>query len=933
MAAHPAVQKLPELPHTIVGIDVETTSLDPADGDIIEVAAIRYELSQDGTKTGREVEELVLLASPRQPLTDQITAITGITNDMVKEKPPFSALKSQVQEFIGDDLLFAHNANFDISYLTSHGLTITQPVWDTFTLAGAAWPTAPSYNLGTIAQQIGVAVPAENNDASRTEHSAGYDVRLTWELLQAIRRQLQLPADQYEVVVRLLQESKQSHYIPLFRIKNNRPDTGNEREKGEAGGAAISGKTPVKKNHYSPAQDAASILGTGGLLEQTIPAFTARKPQVDMGKTVAGYLQNGGLGLIEAGTGTGKTFAYIAPAIVRIEQYKRKSGPPGAAAVPIVVSTHTKTLQDQLMRYDVPQLCAALGSTARVSILKGRRNYLCTHRLEQALTRPGRPHPAGRTDAWLLIKLLCWLQQNDSGDLEQLNVSHQDSRLLRHLHADSISCRQICAVQRPECPYQRARRAARQADLLIVNHAMLVQHAEDAALPAAHIIIDEAHHLLAAARDATRRDLSEQRLAEVIGALAQLAPEEGQSGRHIRTEAAELTSGYQQILKDIYSYMQAHTAVGTIRITNTLRRSAPWQKIVQQVDVWESQLAFTLGLLRSTPAPGKRINLLEDAIRQAETAATEVSRFIHGDPERIQWLEVSQYRQNYELKLHDVALSVKDSLARMYQSVNSCILTSATLTVSGNFSYIKKRTGTEEAGEHRFASPFNIRDNMLIYIIEDSKDGVEQSYEQYIAATIGSTATLLQGRTLGLFTSHAMVKAVYEKLVKELNKEGIKLFAQRMTGGRHNMVERFRRRPDSVLLGTYSFWEGIDVPGDSLSAVVIPKLPFMPPHDPVTAAVAESEGLSAFQHLALPDMLLRLRQGIGRLLRTTTDRGAVILCDSRIVKQEYGSEVLNSLPPATVKVGPSSDLAAALTDWFGEHTLARWHGNRRAKKK
>jgi len=187
-----------------------------------------------------------------------------------------------------------------------------------------------------------------------------------------------------------------------------------------------------------------------------------------------------------------------------------------------------------------------------------------------------------------------------------------------------------------------------------------------------------------------------------------------------------------------------------------------------------------------------------------------------------------------------------------------------------------------------------------------------------------AVSELLSGRLLGLFTSHQAVKDVYYKSIKQLNKANIKLLAQKMSGGRHNIVARFKKSPETVLIGTYSFWEGVDVPGENLSVVLIPKLPFSPPNDPVVDAVAEAEQSSSFMHFALPHMILRLRQGVGRLIRSVDDRGVVVILDSRFLQKEYGKNVLDSLPPATVHIGSGDDLIFKVTDWFGEEKISEW---------
>jgi len=213
---------------------------------------------------------------------------------------------------------------------------------------------------------------------------------------------------------------------------------------------------------------------------------------------------------------------------------------------------------------------------------------------------------------------------------------------------------------------------------------------------------------------------------------------------------------------------------------------------------------------------------------------------------------------------------------------------------------------------------------MLIYIVDDGPPPGTTEFDNIAAQSVVHLSKILSGRTLGLFTSHQSVRQVYFKAIKPLNKQNIKLLAQNMSGGRHNIMSHFKNTPHSTLLGTYSFWEGVDVPGDSLSCLLIPKLPFAPPHDPVTDAIAEAENVSSFMALALPHMLLRLRQGVGRLIRSSDDQGVVVMLDSRFLNKDYGKYVLESLPSATVHIGSFSDLIPKVQDWFGDDQLQIW---------
>jgi len=298
-----------------------------------------------------------------------------------------------------------------------------------------------------------------------------------------------------------------------------------------------------------------------------------------------------------------------------------------------------------------------------------------------------------------------------------------------------------------------------------------------------------------------------------------------------------------------------------------------------------------------------------------------------GDGDRIQWLERNEFR--HTIFCHDVALSIVPALHALYEAAYGVIFTSATLTTLGNFSYIQTILGITSAHELILPSAFNLAENLLIYIVDDAPHPRHPTYDTYVGEYVLQLSLLLRGRTLGLFTSFRSVNTVFQQLVRALNKGSIKLLAQGHSGGKASMVRHFRDEPESVLLGTDSFWEGVDIPGDTLSAVVIAKLPFAPPHDPVTDALAETVGQHPFSSQSLPQMILKLRQGIGRLIRRQTDRGVVVIFDSRLLQSGYADDVLKSLPAGRIKIGAAADLISATEQWIGPATVARWRAKNR----
>jgi Rad3-related DNA helicase len=715
-------------------------------------------------------------------------------------------------------------------------------------------------------------------------------------------------------------------------------------EAGPASQQAKGTQSPVEVEQKT-GETLAKIFAEDGPLSAVLTGFSPRPEQLKMAHYVEKSLTEKSAVFIEAGTGSGKTLAYVVPLVRAV----------GKGTRPAVIATRTKNLQDQLIEHDIPIVLSALKVKRKVASLKGRRNYLCASRLEQVLNRTARTS----AEAWLLIKLVGWIDRGESssphhmpGDLERLNISHQDAHLLRHLHADALSCRRICARGKGkyECPYQRARREAEGADLIVTNHSLLAQRSlGEAVFPIHHLVIDEAHHLEEAFRQATRRDFSDHRVAEVAAPFIHLGSHlsgDKEDSRHsvevsgagssslqrsIVNEAKGIALDHHQILVDCQSFLMTHAPSGRLRLTDSLRRNTDWQRIVQAGANLTGRMKFLCGLAEgSVSKPGSSEDLIRDAVREVERLSIEFSMFLSGSSERIQWLEAKLWPPEGKngagdnIELHDVALSIKPAVANLISRAGGTILTSATLTVGGSFVFLRDRLGLKQEEGICIGSSFNYREQMLIYVVDDGPIPSDPSYSRQTARHLTGLATLLSGRVLGLFTSTDSVREAYFSTIKGLNKAKIRLLAQKITGGRHNIMSHFRQVPSTILLGTYSFWEGIDVPGDSLSCVMINKLPFAPPTDPILNAIAEAEKLNEFQELAVPYMTMKLRQGIGRLIRTSTDRGAVVILDGRFLNASYGDTVLKSLPPATVHIGSGATLRETLRTWFGPSQLTKW---------
>jgi DNA polymerase-3 subunit epsilon/ATP-dependent DNA helicase DinG len=606
----------------------------------------------------------------------------------------------------------------------------------------------------------------------------------------------------------------------------------------------------------------------------------------------------------------GKSIAYLVPAIGRALQGER-----------VVVSTHTLPLQDQLVRKDLPVLQAALGTAVSVAVLKGRSNYLCPRRWQLFRTQV-----ATREEARLALKTLIWRTSTTSGDRAELNLLGGESALWSRVSADDETCTsRRCAATRGGCYLERARSAAAEAGIVVVNHALLMHDARGggALLPEAdHIVVDEAHRLEDVASDAfgfkletwrTRRDLD--RIAHsplTMSALRSDDPAQAELAQSLRQEIERAVAVSGETFEALGTLLPE--GIDRLRITGGFRASDDrWLPI----ELAAERLADALAGVRSA---GERLAARggdDDELVEHESAMKEligeqgaIDHGIHQPrPGEIAWLE----RANDGIGLYVAPAHVGGAIRRtLIDRHRSVIMTSATLGVAGTMTFTMDRLGVADvAGTLRVGSPFDHANQAVLIVPSDIALPHDEHFAEEAAVIVGDIARALSGRTLVLFTSHAAMREVAAQL-QGLEETGIAVLTQGIDGSRRSILERFAAG-GSVLLGTQSFWEGVDLPGDQLRCVVIAKLPFPVPDDPLIQGRSERYD-DPFREYQLPLAALRLRQGYGRLIRSKTDRGAVVLLDRRVILQDYGPTFLQSLPAVRVQRIPSDGIAVIVAE-------------------
>ena len=598
-----------------------------------------------------------------------------------------------------------------------------------------------------------------------------------------------------------------------------------------------------------------------------------------MAEAVAVTIAERGALIAEAGTGTGKTFAYLVPALL----YGGK----------VIVSTGTKTLQDQLFQRDLPLVRDALRLPATIALLKGRANYVCHHHLERTASEGRFP---SREDARHLGKIIAFSRASESGDRGELADVPENATIWPLVTSTRDNCLGGDCAFHAECFVLRARKAALEADVVVINHhlffadVMLRDEGLVELLPACNtVILDEAHQL----PDTATLFFGEQLTA---GQLAELARDAEVAVRTGAREMAGLPDAASAVNPAIRKLRLALGETATkIAYAAALERDG-FTTAMDELAAALDQLTTELGLV------AERSEEIANCAQRAAAATQALDRWRTGrggdEGTWIRWVDVSAAGW----QLHASPLSVADLFAKQVtESGRAWIFTSATLAVERDFSLYQRELGLAGAATGCWESPFDYAEQALLYVPRDLPPPNSREHTEAVVAAVLPVLKASNGRAFLLFTTLRALAVARELLAAAFERERASwpLLVQG-EGARSELLSRFRELGNAVLLGSASFWEGVDVPGDALSVVVIDKLPFAPPDDPLLAARLEhlrAEGGNPFFDYQLPQAAIALKQGAGRLIRTETDRGVLMICDPRLIDKPYGKRIWRSLPP------------------------------------
>lgn len=905
---------------------------------------------------------------PGIPIPPFITGLTGITEDDVKDAPDLDDVMMEMVPLLEGAVLVGHNVAFDFNYLQSAldqtgYLPFTGRILDTMDFLKILFPSLTTYQLGQVSSEFNVEHDRPHQADSDALATALIFLKCLEEIQSLPLLTLQRLSDLFAgedsdlgwffdaVLQERERESQQSQdgytYYRQFALQVD--DWMNI--------------SPARDNMLDNPLDGVSfeefLEQVKERLKDKLPEYEEREAQsIMLGEVSQAFEENKHL-LIEAGTGTGKSLGYLLPAIYHSVKQEEK----------VMVSTHTINLQEQLRERDLPMLTEVIPFPFSAAIFKGRQHYLCLRKFEHKINR--RDFTTPKDEIMTAAQMIVWLSQTETGDDEELNLGNRGGDFWETVASESDSCLGRNCPWFRKCFYHKAKHEAGVADVVITNHSKLFTdiQAGHQLLPAyERLVIDEAHHLEEVAgkhlgihmkyftvvhtltrlfKDSKTGQLPNLR-AMLQHSLHEKAGEWIRSIDDIYSSLVDVKENWDNLSEMLFTLMPERSDAAPGDPGQFVYRLLP-QKKPNNWDALsnlENGIFITLGdVLRKGERMVNEIRDEEDDFG-AESLLTDISglfkdlgnerealRFFMKleDENQVYWLEGNGNYRSRSLQIFVVPIDVSTQLKEYFFDMKkSVVMTSATLSVDKSFQYMIDQLGLGEAAAQdrlmtsMLPSPFNYRDQALLVIPRDFpsvKGSVgDQNFVTTLVQSLADTAVATKGRMLVLFTSYRMLRQVYDPLKEQLSAQGITVIGQGMdSGSRSKLTRRFQGQNASVLLGTSSFWEGVDIPGEALTSLAIVRLPFQPPNHPMVEAKSErlqKEKKNPFMKLSVPQAVIRFKQGFGRLVRSSQDRGIVIVYDTRILESYYGKYFLYSLPGPKMEHMQLEQMVPRISEWL-----------------
>ncbi len=928
----------------MIALDIETTGLDCSTDTILEFGAVKFK--------GKEIiDTFSQIVNPVRTLSPFITALTGITQQEADNAPVWEEVHTSVAEFIEDIPIVGHNVKFDIGFMQTHNLQIPSEFYDTYELALSMLPNAQSYSLTALIEEFGLVNTQPHRALSDATAAMNLFVALLDKVTQFgsafIKQILTIGSPTWQmgsIARQILQQYTQekSNQIPNTQIHSLNPAAIAARIGGRR--STVSDTGSIKEALPLSLLDSVEDVFLGdGPLKSRFNAYEIRTGQYKMADAVAKALKNRENLVVEAGTGIGKSLAYLIPSLI----YAKCSQKPR----PVLISTNTVNLQQQLMKKDADiAVHAVTRFTNRTDFyytqIFGRANYLCYHRFANSIAEGG----IDDQDANLLLKCLIWLEESKDpidGVRTGLNLTRRENAIFTRFSAESAT---TCLYGSPSaCFYRKAKKEASQADIIFINHALLIAdklNSNNILPPHSALIIDEAHHLIDAAASGFSFDINQIEIVELISSFAnesgyvgnlvnQLSnkPLPQHSKNRLYELNAQLVDNAQIAIdytKTFFNAVSYNVKVSDIRISKELMRDNYWQNIKimfttlkQALDntiTTTEELLEELNDISLTPGllniDSKTSDITENIVKSLSTLRQYTgwlnTTIVEPDDNYVYWVS----KKGKEVSIHGTPIDVSHYLKELLFNDNTpVVLTGATIVQNGDFGKYTSAVGIDNSVNIQIDSPFDYERASLVLIASDIPPIGSISYPKIQVEGILQTVRACKGRILVLFTSHTALRQAYSALENELKNTDVKLLGQNITGPPTRVMQLLYKYKRSVALGAASFWEGIDSANVSFDAIVIAKLPFPVPSDPVVAARSERVN-DSFRDYLLPKAVQRFRQGFGLLIRSKENCGVFVVLDSRVLQKEYGRDFMRSLPKCPKKKLPVARLQEYITGWL-----------------
>ncbi|MDR2728987.1 MAG: hypothetical protein LBB56_07625, partial [Chitinispirillales bacterium] len=941
-----------------VAIDVETTGLDFKKDRVIEIGAVRF-------INGKAEKEFSTFINPGVLIPDHITQLTSICNDNVKDAPVFSDIAAQLLEFIGTLPICGHQIEFDHTFINAElkraaFATITPQLLDTALLSRVLLQPIGRFSLKHVSESLSVPLhnahralhdakasgevacrlvpklaefPLEIHQALAACAPGGLFKTLVTKTLGAVRYgiylksdlpfadkplKLDLPESFLEVDTSEIEElfsdsDKINKLVKKYKSKSSQSNNSSGDD-----------KTSELANDFAPRE---SQL-TGSPAKEFVP----RASQLKMAVGVMGALNRSEFFVVEAGTGTGKSLAYLVPAAKHALKNNCR----------VIISTHTRNLQDQLISKDIPTAAALSGGDLRFTTLKGRNNYLCRNRFYKLLRgEAGNISPRERN---AVLPLVVWSQTTKTGDIEEQTFFNPKwfFKVWNLISSDGQDCLGRRCPYFSSCFLHRARSLAQGSHIVVINHALFYSDVCSSTSflgPINSIVFDEAHHLESSGHQHLRTELDTNRMNAFIDQIQNLA--------HDISSCKELSDGanFEKEIKAHLKHLRKRSADFLSELSSWASSAAPESKADYQIGINENSLKqlngtavfdMTLSEMKESFSRLKQIlsampeGPATDELRGSAQSCSEHTSQLRADlqyltgaktEDHVFWLEGNHEKK--WTKLCGVPLDISTLLSQIWERCGGAVIfTSATLATQSSTEYFNRAAGLNTFGDRTSSiilpSPYSAN-QMLFGTIRECPEPDNPAFAPFVAEAIANVHSTLGKNILVLFTSNSMLNNVYTNLKSRTDVNRNNLLAQGLSGSRNAMLDQFKAQKGMILLGTDSFWEGIDVPGEACEVVIIPRLPFPVPTHPLTQALGQRmETLygSSFFAYSVPEAIIKFRQGAGRLIRSASDRGALIVLDNRIVTKGYGKQFVRAVESSINEFKDINTMVNKMSDFF-----------------